>query len=131
VSAILAKKLQIKPGQRMLVLNAPEGYVAKLVDELEGIAVVTACEPPCDAVLLFVNSLAEADRCAAMATSAVGPDGLVWMAYPKGTSGVTTDVNRDRLGAAMKAKGWPAVRQVAIDDIWSALRFRRADRVGK
>jgi hypothetical protein len=53
------------------------------------------------------------------------------IAYPKGTSGVKTDLNRDRLAKAVAPTGWRAVRLVALDEIWSAMRFRPAERVGK
>jgi hypothetical protein len=49
---------------------------------------------------------------------------LLWVAYPKGSSGVKTDVNRDRLWQALEPTGWRPVRQVALDETWSAMRFR-------
>jgi hypothetical protein len=82
-------------------------------------------------VLLFVNNLGEAERLAPQAMAAVAPGGLLWIAYPKGTSGVKTDVNRDRLWPVIEALGWKPVRQVAIDEVWSALRFRPACEVGR
>jgi hypothetical protein len=57
------------------------------------------------------------------------PDGLLWVAYPKGGAKIKTDVNRDRLWDALTGTGWRPVRQVALDDVWSAMRFRPADRV--
>jgi len=48
-------------------------------------------------VLLFVTTLAEAEKLAPKAVRAVKADGLVWIAYPKGGLGVKTDVNRDKL----------------------------------
>jgi hypothetical protein len=127
----LADKLQIKAGQGMVVLNAPEGYLAKLAAELEGVSVAAQPAGPSDALLLFVNSLAEAAQWFPEAIRAVKVDGLLWIAYPKGTSKVKTDVNRDRLWEATKPTGWRPVRQVALDDVWSAMRFRPADQVGK
>ena len=126
----LVKKLQLKERQLMLVLNAPQGYVASLAAELDGISVSTGAGAPSDGVLLFVNSLAEAQRLAPQAIAAIDQDGLLWIAYPKGSSGVQTDVNRDRLWDAIKPLGWRAVRQIALDDVWSAMRFRPAEKVG-
>jgi hypothetical protein len=78
-----------------------------------------------DALLLFVTSLKEVAELTPGALQRVGQAGLLWVAYPKGGSGVKTDVNRDRLAAAVvEATGWRAVRQVAIDAVWSGLRFR-------
>jgi len=112
------------------VLNAPEGYLAHLTAELAGIAVATG-PAATDAVLLFVQSLEEATGQAPGAMHSVPPGGLMWIAYPKGTSKVKTDVNRDRLWEALVPTGWRPVRQVALDDVWSAIRFRPAHEVGQ
>jgi len=126
---ILSEKLQLKPGQQMLVQNAPEGYFEQLVAELP--QAVLEIEYA-DALLLFATSLKEVAELTPGALQRVGQAGLLWIAYPKGGSGVKTDVNRDRLAAAVvKATGWRAVRQVAIDDAWSALRFRPVELVGR
>jgi hypothetical protein len=126
---ILSEKLQLKPGQRMLVQNAPEGYFERLVVELPQATLQLAAA---DALLLFVTSLKEVAELVPGAIHLVGQAGLLWIAYPKGGSGVKTDVNRDRLAeAVVDATGWRAVRQVAIDDVWSGLRFRLVELVGK
>jgi hypothetical protein len=52
-------------------------------------------------------------------------DRLAWVAYPKAGQ-LGTDLNRDRLAAALEGQGIRPVRQVALDDVWSALRFRPA-----
>ena len=127
----LAQKLQLRPKQQLRVLNAPQGYSDGLTAQLPDIALATGGGGTTDAVLLFVNNLEEAGRLAPAAIAAVRPDGLLWMAYPKGTSKVKTDVNRDRLWEAMKPMGWLAIRQIALDDVWSAMRFRPAELVGK
>ena len=80
-------------------------------------------------MLLFINNLAEASQLVPEAMRTVKPDGLLWVAYPKGASGVKTDVNRDRLWQALEPTGWRPVRQVALDDTWSAMRFRPAELV--
>jgi hypothetical protein len=126
---ILSEKLQLKPGQRMLVQNAPEGYFERLVVEMPQAALELE---GADALLLFVTSLKEVAELTPGALQRVGQAGLMWIAYPKGGSGVKTDVNRDRLAAAVvEATGWKAVRQVAIDAVWSGLRFRPGELVGK
>lgn len=131
MATTLATKLQIKPGHRLAVLNVPEGYLARLTAELEGIAVSAGTEAGCDSVLLFVNNLDETARLAPDAMQSAPAGGPVWLAYPKMSSNVKTDVNRDRLWDALKSSGWRPVRQVAIDEVWSALRFRPAGEVGQ
>lgn len=121
----LAQKLQMKTSH-MLVLNVPAGYLDTLAGELPGVTLSDApgSDTDVDAVLLFVNNLDEAQRLTPQATAAVKSEGLLWVAYPKGSSGVKTDVNRDRLWQALEPSGLRPVRQVALDATWSAMRFR-------
>ena len=104
MASSLVQKLQVKPGQRMVVLNPPAGYLAQLAAELTGVDVATEVAGPTEAVLLFVNSLAEVQQWITAGIQAVKPGGLFWIAYPKGTSGVKTDVNRDRLWEAVQPR---------------------------
>lgn len=119
----LAQKLQIKSG-KLIVLNAPKGYAEQLTKELKGLTVTTRASGQAEAVLLFVNSLAEVGDLTPQAGKLVKPDGMLWVAYAKGTSKVKTDVNRDRLWEAVQPIGWRPVRQIALDEVWSALRFK-------
>ena len=119
----LAQKLQIKSG-KLIVINAPKGYVEQLTKELNDLTVSTRATGQAEAVLLFVNSLAEATERTPKAGQLVRLGGMLWIAYAKGTSKMKTDVNRDKLWAAVQPFGWQAVRQIALDDVWSALRFK-------
>ncbi len=129
--ASLQQKLQLKPGQAVVILNPPPGYLDKLIAELNENVVSTESRENAQAVILFVNSLAEAMSLAPNAIQAVKADGLVWIAYPKGTSKVKADVNRDSLWEAVKVTGWRPVRLIALDDIWSVMRFRPEEKIGK
>ena len=60
----------------------------------------------------------------------IEPDSLLWLAYPKGSSKVKTDINRDTIRVTGEEFGITTVTAVSIDDTWSALRFRPTDRVG-
>lgn len=127
----LAHRLQLKPGQRLRLLNPPQGYADWRTAQLPDTTVATGGSGSADPVLVFVSSLAEAERLALKAIGAVKVDGLLWMTYPQGASKIKTDVNRDRLWEAIKPMGWLAIRQIASDDIWSAMRLRPAELVGK
>jgi hypothetical protein len=127
MSTPVAQKLNLKPGQQITVMNVPQGYLAQLTEILSPVPLRTEETQNADAVLLFVNNLAETEALSPAAIGAVKRDGLLWIAYPKGTSGVKTDVNRDKLWPIPQKLGWKPVRQVAIDETWSALRFRPAD----
>lgn len=119
MSTGLAKKLEIKTGQRVLVLGAPEGYA-----EVLGVDAETKANGTFDVVQLFVRSSGELDRTAPRALRALKSGGVLWASYPKRSAKVATDITRDRGWDALVREGWRPVSQVAIDDIWSALRFR-------
>ena len=121
--APLTQKLQIKSG-KLIVINAPQGYADRLASELNHLTISTRASGPAEAVLIFVNSLAEVEKLIPKAGKLVKPGGMLWVAYPKGSSKVKTDVNRDRLWAAVQPIGWQPVRQIALDEVWSALRFK-------
>lgn len=114
----MGSKLQIKPGQSVAVLNAPAGLV------LPGVTVATSADDA-DAVVAFVARRDDLDS-VGQAVAAARADRLAWIGYPKGGQ-LGTDLNRDRLAAALAAQGVQPVRQVSIDDTWSALRFRPAN----
>ena len=110
----LAEKLQLR-GRGIRVVNGPDGMALDL-PEAKG---------PNDGVLVFVRDRAELDERAEVALAAARADRPAWIAYPKAGQ-LDTDLNRDRLWEALEGKGVRPVRQVAIDGVWSALRFRPA-----
>jgi hypothetical protein len=131
MASSLSQKLQFKPDQCLLLLNPPQGCAAHLASELAGVTLLTSGSEKSEAVLLFVNNLAEVASLAPEAIRLVLPDGLFWIAYPKGSSRIKTDVNRDTLWKTVEPIGWRPVRQIALDEVWSAMRFRPSNQVGK
>jgi len=136
----LIKKLRIQPGQRVTIINAPAGYLDQLGDLPEGVELASEPEglgltnQPADTfdfVHLFVKNVAELERFGPSALRAVKHDGLLWISYPKRSSKVETDISRDVGWDVIKEAGLRPVTQVSIDAVWSALRFRPAERVGK
>lgn len=127
----LQKKLQLKDGQALWVLNAPQGMPQTLAEALPQNPLLTESAPQGGAVLVFVTQLAEVESWMPRALAAVGPDGLALAAYAKGGSKIPTDLNRDVLAGAVEKLGWRPVRLVALDAVWSVMRFRPADKVGK
>lgn len=121
----LAQKLQFKPGQKILVLNAPTGYAERLAKELKDNTVAARASGKGDGVVVFVNNRAELNQHFAKAFKAIPLEGLLWVAYPKGASKIKTDVNRDSLWQTLEPLGWAGVRLMALDETWSVMRFKR------
>jgi hypothetical protein len=114
----LAAKLNLKPRQAVRVLNKPAGV------DLDDVLVSRSAGG--DAVLLFVKTLADVDAKSGPVVQAAKADRIAWIAYPKAGQ-LGTDLKRDVLWTHLwKTKGIQGVRQVSIDQIWSALRFRPA-----
>jgi hypothetical protein len=113
----LTQKLQIRPAQSVAVLNPPPG-VSLPASTPDG-------EPStAEAVIGFAVHHDDLDQLS-LVIGAARADRLAWIGYPKGGK-LGTDLNRDRLAEALAAHGIQPVRQVSIDDTWSALRFRPA-----
>ena len=122
----LPKKLLIKPGCRLLVLNAPAGFMAENLADLPDGATVTetAAGEGFEAVLAFAATAGELAEWLPRALAAVKPDGLVWVGFLKGTSKRQTDLTRDRGWEAAKAAGVELVSLVSLDGAWSGARMR-------
>jgi hypothetical protein len=127
----LLKKLLLKPNQKIAILNPPSGYLSSLETMPEGIEIATRSQSGLDFVHLFVKDAAELQKLAPNAMRRLKPDGIFWISYPKQISKVKTDLNRDILWKLMEKHGLAGVAMVSIDTVWSAMRFRPADRVGK
>jgi len=127
----LARKLLVKPGHRMAVINAPPGYADQLQPLPEGAELVDRPKMAVDVVQVFLRDCGDLDRAAPAAVKAMKPDGLLWVCYPKGGKKAGTDLNRDILWERMgRQSGLVGVTLVSVDDTWSAMRFRAADKVG-
>ena len=127
----LFTKLNWKGQNDIVVLNAPDGFQREL-DALQGVTVhrTTDGMERVDFALAFVMTNAELQTAADAILPKAQGDAVVWLAYPKGTSKrYHCEFNRDSGWAPMGAAGFETVRQVAIDEDWSALRFRRVEYV--
>lgn len=127
----VAKKLLIRPGQRVLVMNPP-GPAGELLAPLPaGAETTTERKGVFDVVVIFARSRRDLKRLLPIAGKAASGDRPLWVCYPKGTSGVRTDLNRDVIRELTDQTDWRTVTQVAVDGIWSALRLRESARVGR
>ena len=122
-------KLQLKDQKEIVVLNAPKSFEPELA-RLKGITVHRALKDVKETQfsLAFVMTQGEVDTAAKGVAARAKGDASVWFAYPKGSSKrYTSTINRDNGWASLGAAGFEAVRMIAIDEDWSALRFRRAE----
>jgi hypothetical protein len=123
------EKLNLKTQTRIVVLNAPGSFEPELA-ALRGVTVVRDLKGAgeIEFSLAFVTQQKEVDKLArAIAQKAKG-DAMVWFAYPKGTSKkYVSEMNRDKGWQVLGDAGFEPVRAVAIDEDWSATRFRRAE----
>jgi hypothetical protein len=124
----LFRKLNLKDQSEIIVLDAPESFETELA-ALEGVSVrrSAADVERIEFAIAFVQTLAEVGAAAEAILPRAASDGVIWFAYPKGTSKrYRCEFNRDNGWAAVEAHGFEGVRMVAIDEDWSALRFRRS-----
>lgn len=122
----LLKKLQVKAGRTVLLLNPPPGYRERLLPLPEGAALLAedATSAGAHIVQVFVHRQADVESLAQRGMAALKPGGVLWLTYPKRSKTVQTDVNRDTGWDSVTAAGWLPVTQIAVDEMWSALRFR-------
>ena len=127
------EKLNLKDQSEVLILAAPTSFEPE-VQALADVAVVRDARKAkaIDFALVFVTTRAEVDAAMKMVVGKAAGDVVLWFAYPKGTSKrYASEINRDNGWDSLKSAGFETVRLVAIDQDWSALRFRRKAYVGR
>ena len=110
----LAEKLGIEKGQRVIVRRCPE----ELHEHFKALGAAFDRGTIAEITLSFVREQAEIDNACKEAIALTAPGGELWMVYPTG------DLSRDKGWEPFERAGWRPVTLVAIDDTWSALRFR-------
>lgn len=131
--SVIFKKLNLTGQREIVVIGAPEGFEPELAS-LEGVAVRRSLDDVTRVQfsLAFVTQQEQIDALAGQIAARVEGDAVIWFAYPKGSSKrYRCDFNRDTGWEALGAAGYEPVRQVAIDEDWSALRFRRVEFIKK
>jgi hypothetical protein len=125
----LFQKLNLGSHTTLLVLNAPETFESEL-SQLAGVTVQrkASSKQPATFAIGFAITMVELAKVTAAITKSTAGDAVVWVAYPKGTSKkYQCEFNRDTGWAELGDAGFEPVRQVAIDEDWTALRFRRTE----
>jgi len=128
----LFKKLNYKAQQIIHVLNAPDTFHAELKDmsTIAKVLTLVGTTSKIEFALVFVIRQADVDSYAPQVVPCLQGDAVMWFCYPKGTSKkYKCDINRDKGWNILGESGFEPVRQVAIDEDWSALRFRKTEHI--
>lgn len=126
----LAKKLGIKPGHKICILNPPTDYDQTLGDLPDDAMKVTTLVGPLNLIQFFTRDRAELETKFPKLKAALAPDGMLWVSWPKKASKVLTDLDENLIRDIGLANGLVDVKVAAIDAVWSGLKFvyRRQDR---
>jgi hypothetical protein len=119
----VVEKLGVKPGFRILCAGAPAVY-ADIVGKLPaGVTMASAAKPPLDMVHLFVTEAKGLAGRLRDYRKAIAPDGMIWVSWPKKSSGVATDLSDVVVRDTALPLGLVDIKVCSIDDTWSGLKF--------
>jgi len=121
----LVKKLGVKAGYRLALVNAPTGFVEELGPLPEGAVVARRGQQQqqLNLILFFAANMKELDKEFACLKARLVSDGMLWVAWPKKSSGVATDLSFEGVQRFGLASGMVDTKVCAIDEVWSGLRF--------
>lgn len=128
----LFKKMNFKEHEAIYVLDAPTSFSPELTEMSKSTTVKTSLKgaKTLPFFIGFVTKQKEVDELARTIDNLVQADEVIWFAYPKGTSKkFICEFNRDTGWKELGKFGFEGVRMVAIDEDWSALRFRRVENI--
>jgi hypothetical protein len=120
----LVKKLKIKPGSRIAVLNPPAGYLDGLNPLPGEVELLDSLQGTFDWVQVFVKNKAEIDVLAPRLVLALKPKALLWISFPKGSSKIQTDLTRDKGWDIFTGLDLKWINLVSVNETWSAFSLR-------
>ena len=120
----LPKKLGVKPGSTVALVDAPDGFIATLGELPEGVTVQTPTGDGAQVTLWFVQSLDALEEGIERMAQVAG-NGRLWVCWPKKASGIVTDVTQNHIRSSGLATGLVDFKICAIDATWSGLCFTR------
>jgi hypothetical protein len=119
----LFRKLGIKPGFQLWMAGTPDGFLDLLAPLPEGVTVISGDRPEVDVAIAFAALRSEMEHRFISAMGRIRPDGAIWVAWPKRSSGVPTDLTEDVMRTMFLPTGMVDNKVCAIDETWSGLRF--------
>lgn len=128
----LVRKLGIEPGHRMWTSGAPDAYETLLGELPEGVRRADEGERGVEFLHVFATTREALVRGLAEARERMAEDGMVWLSWPKKSSGVETELDGNVVRGIGLDAGLVDVKVCAVDEVWSGLKFviRVADRSG-
>jgi len=121
----LPKKLGIKPESRVALVDIPASVHKELKDSLADCEDCRDGKDPLDFAMVFVKSAADLKKSFAQLTKRLAPAGMLWVSWPKKTSGVATDLTENDVRDIGLELGLVDVKVCAVDEVWSGLKFVR------
>jgi hypothetical protein len=119
----LPKKLGIKPGHSVALLNAPGGFRKTLGELPDDVKFATRIESGHDIIHFFTKSRRELEKELPRMGKKIAQNGMIWVSWPKKASGVPTDITEDVVRDTALALGLVDVKVCAVDDTWSGLKL--------
>ena len=119
----LVKKLGIKEGFRAALVGEPAGFRKELEGLPDGVSFVTSVQRDLDFVLFFARTQTELVRNFSRLAVKLVPTGMLWIAWPKKASGVSTDLSDGVVRQIGLDAGLVDVKVCAVNDVWSGLKF--------
>jgi hypothetical protein len=120
----VAEKLQFKPGRKVYLVNAPEQVGSWLGSIPDEVTISHDALIPVDVIVAFVRERKELEAELKRLRDLLGTNGILWVAYYKGTARIKTDINRDTINAYAQSLGMQGVAMISINEDWSALRLK-------
>jgi hypothetical protein len=120
----VVQKLGVKPGAKVLLINPPPGYRKAMGNLPPKARVLIKPTEPADIVQVFVTFKEELEEQLTRLKATLRPTTALWVTYPKGTSKVETDINRDVIREYAETVGFQAVALFSVDGTWAALRLK-------
>ena len=119
----LPKKLGIKEKARVLLLDLPADVKAELKSDLAGCKIAKDGEGEVDFSMIFVKTAADLQKKVVRVARQLAPAGMVWVSWPKKTSGVATDLDENKVRRIGLDTGLVDVKVCAVTEVWSGLKF--------
>jgi hypothetical protein len=119
----LAKKLGIKPGSRMKLINAPEHYFSLFADMPDDVIPDNRSKQGLNFIHFFTKDAGELGRVLPGLKNEIVPNGIVWVSWPKKSAKVSTDVHENLIRDIALEHGLVDIKVCAVDDTWSGLKL--------